>query len=142
MRITQPFDFTQGREPVERQTGVFRQPPSRDRCRSTPEACSAEAMDERELEQGYANFHRKLNRILRSRDVRAFKNHIAGNPSQADRLSHCFGLSDELTKVEMFKAILLRSALKDMHREALRSVLTGYLTRRNRPGYSSPKLRQ
>jgi serine/threonine protein kinase len=26
MRVTQPFDFAQGREPVERQMGVFRQP--------------------------------------------------------------------------------------------------------------------
>jgi len=27
MRVTPPFGFTQGREPVERQMGVFRQPP-------------------------------------------------------------------------------------------------------------------
>jgi hypothetical protein len=26
MRVTQPFDFAQGREPAERQMGVFRQP--------------------------------------------------------------------------------------------------------------------
>jgi hypothetical protein len=26
MRVTQPFDFAQGCEPVERQMGVFRQP--------------------------------------------------------------------------------------------------------------------
>jgi hypothetical protein len=26
MRVTQPFDFAQGRELVERQMGVFRQP--------------------------------------------------------------------------------------------------------------------
>jgi len=26
MRVTQPFGFAQGREPVERQMGIFRQP--------------------------------------------------------------------------------------------------------------------
>jgi hypothetical protein len=76
-------------------------------------------MDEREIEQGYANFHRKLNHILRRRDVKFFKTHVAKNPGQAGRLSHCLGLSDELAEVEMYKAILVRSALKDLHSEAL-----------------------
>ena len=75
-------------------------------------------MDEREIETGYANFHRRLNRILRQRDVRQFKAHVAGHPAQAGRLSHCLGLSDELAEVEMFKAILVRSPLKDLHAEA------------------------
>jgi hypothetical protein len=76
-------------------------------------------MDERELEQGYANFHRGLNRILRLRDVKAFKAHIARHPAQAGKLSHCLGLSDELAEIEMYKAILVRSALKDLHGEAM-----------------------
>lgn len=76
-------------------------------------------MDERDIEQGYADFHRGLNRILRLRDVRAFKRHIARHPGQAGRLSHCLGLSDELAEIEMVKAILIRSPLKDLHREAL-----------------------
>ena len=76
-------------------------------------------MDEREIEQGYANFHRKLNHILRKRDVRFFKIHVAKNPGQAGRLSHCLGLSDELAEIEMYKAILVRSALKDLHSGAL-----------------------
>jgi hypothetical protein len=75
-------------------------------------------MDEREFEQGFANFHRGLNRVLRERDVKSFKAHVAKYPAQAGRLSHCLGLSDELAEVEMFKAILLRSALRDFHREA------------------------
>ncbi|MFH1624364.1 MAG: hypothetical protein ABID54_04310 [Pseudomonadota bacterium] len=75
-------------------------------------------MDEREIEQGYANFHRKLNRILRKRDVRAFKAHVANHPRQAGRLSHCLGLNDELAEVEMYKVILIRSALKDLHEDA------------------------
>ncbi|MBW2028108.1 MAG: hypothetical protein JRH06_04010 [Deltaproteobacteria bacterium] len=75
-------------------------------------------MDERELERGYANFHRGLNHILRLRDVKAFKAHIARHPAQAGRLSHCLGLSDELAEIEMYKAILHRSALKDIHGEA------------------------
>jgi hypothetical protein len=76
-------------------------------------------MDELEIEQGYARFHRKLNRILRHKDARALKAHVAAHPMQAGRLSHCLGLSDELAEVEMYKAILIRSALKDLHHEAL-----------------------
>ena len=76
-------------------------------------------MDEREIEQGYANFHRKLTRVLRSRDVKSFKAHIASHPGQAGKLSHCLGLNDELAQIEMYRAILVRSALKDLHKEAL-----------------------
>ena len=76
-------------------------------------------MDERELEQDYANFHRKLNHVLRQRDVKQFKTHVARHPGQAGRLSHCLGLSDDLAEVEMYKAIFVRSALKDLHHEAL-----------------------
>ena len=75
-------------------------------------------MDEREFEQGYANFHRGLNQILRTRNVKAFKSHVAANPAQAGRLSHCLGLSDELAQIEMYKAILVRAALGDLHQEA------------------------
>ena len=75
-------------------------------------------MDELEIEQGYANFHRRLNRILRRKDVKGFKAHVAAHPMQAGRLSHCLGLSDELAEIEMYKAILIRSALKDLHHEA------------------------
>ena len=76
-------------------------------------------MDEREFEQGYAHFHRKLNHILRERDVKRYKTHIARHPGQAGKLSHCLGLSDELAEIEMYKAILVRPALKDLHRDAL-----------------------
>ena len=76
-------------------------------------------MDEREFERGYANFHRKLNHVLRERDVRRFKAHVARHPSQAGKLSHCLGLSDDLAEVEMYKAILIRPVLKDLHQEAL-----------------------
>jgi hypothetical protein len=72
-------------------------------------------MDEREIEQGYANFHRKLNQILRKQDVKAFKAHVSAHPGQAGRLSHCLGLSDELAEVEMYKTILVRSPLNDLH---------------------------
>ena len=72
-------------------------------------------MDEREIEQGYANFHRGLNRILRKKDVKAFKAHLAAHPRQAGKLSQCLGLSDELAEIEMFKAISVRSPLKDIH---------------------------
>ena len=75
-------------------------------------------MDEREIEQGYADFHRKLNRVLRKRDVKAFKAQVAAHPRQAGRLSGCLGLSDELAEIEMYRAILLRSPLKDLHGEA------------------------
>jgi hypothetical protein len=76
-------------------------------------------MDELELEKGYATFHRKLNRILRKRDVKAFKAHVAAHPMQAGRLSHCLGLNDELAEVEMHKAMVVRAALKDLHPEAV-----------------------
>lgn len=76
-------------------------------------------MDELEIERGYANFHRRLNRILRRKDVKSFKAHVAAYPMQAGRLSHCLGLSDELAEVEMYRALLARSALKDLHQEAL-----------------------
>ena len=75
-------------------------------------------MDELEIERGYADFHRRLNKILWKRDVRAFKAHVARHPMQAGRLSHCLGLSDELAEVEIYKAILIRSALGDLHKEA------------------------
>ena len=76
-------------------------------------------MDERDIEKGYANFHRRLNQILRDRDVKQFKAHIARHPGQAGRLSHCLGLNDELAEVEMVKAIVVRSALKDLHQGAI-----------------------
>ena len=76
-------------------------------------------MDEHEIERGFANFHRTLNRILRKKDVRAFKAHIAAHPGQAVRLSHCLGLSDELAEVEMYKAIAVRAPLRDLHEEAV-----------------------
>lgn len=81
-------------------------------------------MDELEIEKGYANFHRKLNRILRQKEVKAFKAHVAAHPMQAGRLSHCLGLSDELAEVEMYKAIVVRSALRDLHPEALQWLKT------------------
>ncbi len=77
-------------------------------------------MDEREFEQGYAHFHRQLNQVLRERDVRRFKVHIARHPGQAGRLSHCLGLSDELAEIEMNKAILIRPALRDLHEDVLK----------------------
>jgi len=76
-------------------------------------------MDEVEIEKGYANFHRKLNRILRRKEVKAFKAHVAAHPMQAGTLSHCLGLSDELAEIEMYKAIVVRSALRDLHPEAV-----------------------
>jgi len=75
-------------------------------------------MDELEIEKGYATFHRRLNRILREKNVKAFKVHVAAHPMQAGRLSHCLGLSDELAEIEMYKAIVIRSALSDLHPEA------------------------
>ena len=75
-------------------------------------------MDERDVEQGYASFHRRLNLLLRQRDVKLFKAHIARHPGQAGKLSHCLGLSDPFAEVEMYKAILVRSALRDLHQEA------------------------
>ena len=57
-------------------------------------------MDGLEIERGYADFHRSLNRILRKKDVKAFKAHVAAHPMQAGRLSRCLGLSDELAEVE------------------------------------------
>jgi hypothetical protein len=91
-------------------------------------------MDELEIERGYADFHRGLNRILRKRDVKAFKGHVARHPMQAGRLSHCLGLSDELAEVEMYKAILIRSALSDLHKDA-----TEWLKRK---GIEPPRPRQ
>ena len=75
-------------------------------------------MDEREFEQDYANYNRKLNQVLRSRNVKGFKMHVARHPGQAGKLSHCLGLSDELAEVEMHKVILLRPGLNDLHRES------------------------
>jgi hypothetical protein len=100
-------------------------------------------MDELEIERGYADFNRRLNRVLRKRDAKAFKAHIARHPMQAGRLSHCLGLSDKLAEVEMYKAILIRSALHDLHQEA-----TEWLTRkgieppRPRPGRRGGKHRK
>lgn len=76
-------------------------------------------MDERDIEKGYAGFHRRLNHVLQLRDVKAFKAHVAAHPAQSGKLSHCLGLSDELAEVEMNKAILIRSALRDLHPVAL-----------------------
>ncbi len=76
-------------------------------------------MDEREIEQGYANFHRRLNRVLRLKDVKAFKAHVASHPHQAGRLTHCLMLNDELAEIEMYRLIVVRSALKDIHQEAI-----------------------
>ncbi len=76
-------------------------------------------VDELEIEQGYANFYRNLNHVLRKRDVKLFKRYISDHPQQAGRLSHCLGLSDELATVEMYKAILKRGALRDLHKEAI-----------------------
>ena len=81
-------------------------------------------MDELEIEKGYATFHRKLNRILRQKDVKAFKAHIATHPMQAGRLSHCLGLNDELAEIEMYKAILVRFPLRDLHPEAIQWLKT------------------
>lgn len=75
-------------------------------------------MDEREFEKGFANFHRKLNHVLRERDVKSFKRHVAAHPVQAGKLTHCLGLSDEFAEIEMYKAILIRPALSDLHQEA------------------------
>ncbi|MBW1681557.1 MAG: hypothetical protein JRF59_12380 [Deltaproteobacteria bacterium] len=75
-------------------------------------------MDEREYERGFAEFHRSMNRVLRKKDIRAFKRLVAAHPRQAGRLSHCLGLSDELAEIEMYKTIMIRSPLKDLHQEA------------------------
>ncbi len=77
-------------------------------------------VDEREIEQGYANFHRTLNRILRARDIRLLKKHIATHPREAGKLSHLLGLSDEMAEIEMHKTIITRSALKDIWNESRR----------------------
>ncbi len=58
-------------------------------------------MDEREIEQGYADFHRKLNRVLRSRDVKTFKAHIASHPGQARRLSENGYFSQSLRQAQI-----------------------------------------
>lgn len=88
-------------------------------------------VDELEIERGYAGFHRALNRVLRKKDVKAFKSHIARHPMQAGKLSHCLGLSDELAEVEMYKAIMIRSVLSDLHNEAAEWL--------NRKGIEPPK---
>ena len=75
-------------------------------------------MDELEIEKRDVSFHGKLNHILRRGDVKGFKAHVAAHPMQAGRLSHCLGLSDELAEVEMYKGIVVRSALQDLHHEA------------------------
>ncbi len=77
-------------------------------------------MDERDIERGYAGFHRQLNHVLRERDVKKFKAYVARHPNQAGKLSHCLGLSDELAEAEMYKAVLIRPALKDLHPKALK----------------------
>jgi hypothetical protein len=82
--------------------------------------CGAKHMDERDVERGYATFHRRLNHVLRERNVKTFKAHVARNPAQAGKLSHCLGLSDELAEAEMYKTILTRAPLKDIHEEALK----------------------
>jgi hypothetical protein len=76
-------------------------------------------MDELEIEKGYANFHRKLNRVLRQKDVKAFKRHIASHPREAGKLTHCLMLNDELAEIEMYKLILMKSPLKDVREEAV-----------------------
>jgi len=48
------------------------------------ESLQEKIMDELEIEKGYATFHRKLNRILREKNVKAFKVHVAAHPMQAD----------------------------------------------------------
>ena len=91
-------------------------------------------MDDREVEQGYANFHRGLNRVLRQRDVKSFKAFVAAHPSQAGKLSHCLGLSDELAEIEMYKAILVRSPLRDLHEEAANWLRQKGIEAPRRPG--------
>ena len=54
-------------------------------------------MDELEIERGYAGFHRGLNRVLRQRDVKAFKAHVARHPMQVGE-----GSGRELLVVYMF----------------------------------------
>jgi len=77
-------------------------------------------MDERDVERGYAAFHRQLNHVLRERNVKTFKACVARHPGQAGKLSHCLGLSDEMAEVEMCKTILNRAPLKDLHEEVLK----------------------
>jgi hypothetical protein len=75
-------------------------------------------MDDCEIEQGYTSFLRRLNRILRTGDVSAYRLHVARHPAQVGRLSHCLGLNDELAEIEMSEAVFIRSASKDLHAEA------------------------
>jgi hypothetical protein len=82
--------------------------------------CGVKNMDERDIERGYAAFHRELNHVLRERNVKTFKAYVARHPGQAGKLSHCLGLSDELAEAQMYKAILTRAPLKDLHEEALK----------------------
>ena len=42
-------------------------------------------MDELEIERGYADFHRGQNRVLRKRDVKAFKVHVAAQSGKGTR---------------------------------------------------------
>ena len=72
-------------------------------------------MGDREIEQGYASLHRGLNPVLSCKGVKAFQSFIAAHPMQAGRLSRFLGLSQELSHIQMVRAILMRSALKDMH---------------------------
>jgi hypothetical protein len=44
---------------------------------------------------------------------------VAAHPSQAGKLSHCLGLSDDLAEIEMHKAMLVRAPLADIHPEAM-----------------------
>jgi len=53
--------------------------------------------------------------MLRGKDVKAFKSFVASHPMGAGRLFCCLGLSDELAEMEMQKAILIRSTLREMH---------------------------
>jgi hypothetical protein len=82
--------------------------------------CGVKYMDERDIERGYAAFHRRLNHVLRERNVKAFKSYVARHPAQAGKLSRCLGLSDELAEAEMYKTILTRAPLKDLHEQALK----------------------
>lgn len=72
-----------------------------------------------EMERGYANFYKGLIRILRLRDVEAFKRHIAKHPREAGRFSHVLGLSKEYAEIEMYKIILRFKNLKELHMEAM-----------------------
>jgi hypothetical protein len=72
--------------------------------------------------------------VLRLKDVKAFKAHVASHPHQAGRLTHCLMLNDELAEIEMYRAIVVRSALKDIHQEA-----TEWLRARRSPNTKAQK---